>query len=133
MIQIDHHQANTLNGAHPEGTLTEVQRIDSITEKQFLNDFLKTSKPVIINQGARNWKALQRWSFDYFRSFESDCSITLEEGNVMQETTSFRTVSFQEYINQIQSPTSAEGKIPYLSVFELFKQFPHLIDDVHWK
>ena len=130
MIQIDHNQANILNGEHPEGTLTEVQRIDSITEKQFLNDFLKTSKPVIINQGARNWKALQRWSFDYFRSFESDCSITLEEGNVMQETTSFRTVSFQEYINQIQSPTSAEGKIPYLSVFELFKQFPHLIDDV---
>ncbi|MDA7928722.1 cupin-like domain-containing protein, partial [Mariniblastus sp.] len=94
MIQMDPNQASILNGEHPEGTLTEVQRIDSITEKQFLNDFLKTSKPVILNQGARNWKALQTWSFDYFRSFQSDCSITLEEGNVMQEATSFRTVSF---------------------------------------
>ncbi len=47
---------------------------------------------------------MQTWSFDYFRSLDSDFTITLEEGNVMQEKTTFRNVTFREYLDEIERP-----------------------------
>lgn len=73
---------------------------------------------------------MRAWSFDYFRSLTSDFTITLEEGNVMQETTTFRTLNFGEYLDEIEDPAPSNGRIAYLSVFDLFKHFPKLENDV---
>ena len=115
---------------HPEGTLTEVLRVDTLSHEEFLNNHLRRSQPVVITNGARDWPAMKTWSFDYFRSLESDFTITIEEGNVMQEATSFRKLSFKEYLDEIENPSSTNGRVAYLSVFELFKHFPKLLTDV---
>lgn len=115
---------------HPEGSLTEIPRVDNLSGEEFVRDYLRTNRPVVISDGARDWTATQTWSFEYFRGLNSDFTITLEEGNVMQEKTTFRSVSFREYLNEIESPAQNNGRIAYLSVFELFKRFPELKNDV---
>lgn len=115
---------------HPEGSLTELQRVDSLSKDEFVRNYLRKKQPVVITDGARDWKALQSWSFDYFRSRSDDFKITLEEGNVMQEETAFRTVPFAEYLSEIENSTQSNGRVAYLSVFEIFKQFPDLAGDV---
>ena len=114
----------------PEGKLTEVPRVETISEDEFLRNYLRKSRPVVITNGARDWNATQKWSFDYFRSLDSNFTISLEEGNVMQETSTFRSVAFREYLDEIESPAPSNGRIAYLSVFEIFKHFPDLENDV---
>lgn len=115
---------------YPEGSLTETTRVDNLTDDEFLQEYLRPSRPVVINNGARDWQAMKTWSFDYFRSLESEFTITIEEGNVMQEATSFRKLSFREYLDELENPVPSKGRVAYLSVFELFKHFPDLLDDV---
>ena len=117
-------------GVHPENSLIDVPQVSQITEDQFLKDFLLKCQPVVIKNGARNWPAMQSWSFDYFRSLPCDFEVTLEEGNVMQDSTSFRSLSFGDYLNEIENPSEKNGRTAYLSVFNIFQHFPDLERDV---
>ncbi len=120
-----------LVGEHPEAKLTEIPRVRNLSEADFVRNYLRKCQPVLIEDGAKNWNAMKTWSFDYFRSLDSDFIVTLEEGNVMQDTTSFRDISFRDYLTEIeQSRDSSNGRAAYLSVFEIFKHFPQLSTDV---
>lgn len=79
--------------------------------------------------GAEHWPARRRWSFDFFAQRGRGVPVVLECGNVMQHATRFRRTDLATYIGEICDPhaTEAEG---YLSVFELFDEWPQLRADV---
>ncbi len=115
---------------HPEGTLTEVPRVDKLSDDDFDRNYLSKYRPVVFAGGANRWPATKKWSFDFFRKQNSDFTVTLEEGNVMQETTTFRDITFRDYLNEIESPNQENGRVAYLSVFNIFQHFPDLANDV---
>lgn len=115
---------------HPEGTLEEIPRVENLSEDEFVHNYLRKCRPVVIENAARDWNATRTWSFDFFRSLPTDFMVTLEEGNVMQEETTFRKITFREYLDEIENPKPLNGRIPYLSVFNIFQHFPQLKADV---
>ena len=119
---------------HPEGSFREIPRVENLTEQDFVKNYLRKCQPVVITQAARNWPAMKTWSFDYFRSLNSDFEVTLEEGNVMQGKTSFRSISFRDYLTEIEQTNSQsapkKGRAGYLSVFNIFQRFPELANEV---
>jgi lysine-specific demethylase 8 len=115
---------------HPEATLTEIPRVERLSDDEFVRNYLRKHQPVVYSGGANQWPATKKWSFDFFRKQDSDFTVTLEEGNVMQEATTFRNISFRSYLDEIESPNRENGRVAYLSVFNIFQHFPDLADDV---
>lgn len=115
---------------HPEGTLTEVPRVATLTDDEFVQTYLKACQPVIITDMATQWPAMQKWTFDFFRELNSEFKVSLEVGNVMQEQSDYREVTFKQYLDEIEHPSADVDKMGYLSVFNVFNHFPELRDDV---
>ncbi len=77
---------------------TEIERIATIGGDDFYHSYMKSGKPVIITEIAKEWPAVQRWSFDFFSTMDAD--VHIEEGNVMQGQTRFFKQNVRSYIQQ---------------------------------
>ncbi|MBS1501942.1 MAG: cupin-like domain-containing protein, partial [Bacteroidetes bacterium] len=47
--------------------LTEIDRVDRISKEDFIHNYLKPRRPLIIRKATENWPALQKWTFDYLK------------------------------------------------------------------
>ncbi len=112
-----------------ESTLS-VETVDRIQPQEFARSFIRRNKPVLMTGMMNEWPAMQTWSFEFLYRLGSKESVLLEEGNVMQDDTSFRKQSFQDYLRQLIEETEQGDNKPYLSVFKIFERFPHLKNDV---
>ncbi len=111
---------------------TEIGRIERISTDDFWDNYVRPQRPVVITGMMENWPAMQKWSFDFFAGLSTDVKVLLEFGNVMQQQTDFKEIKFSEYVRRIMDEESAEedGRISYLSVFDIFKVLPELKKDV---
>ncbi len=102
--------------------------VESIQPREFLQRYIKLNRPVKITGMMDAWPAMKKWDMEFFLNLESPKAVHLEEGNVMQENTSFRKSGFREFVRGI-----IEGEQSgYLSVFRIFDYFPQLRDDVEF-
>ncbi len=115
---------------NPHARATEIERISDITPQDFYRRYIKTRKPVVLTDHARSWPAVKKWSLEFFAAL--DATVYLEQGNVMQEETTFKETGFKAYIQQLMtaSETNDGGDVEYLSVFDIFNSFPQLREDV---
>jgi lysine-specific demethylase 8 len=111
---------------HPHDRATPIEAVESITPKRFRADYVRPGRPLMITGMATRWPAADKWSFDFFRR-QSGAQVCIERGNVMQRSTSFDRVDFATYVDQV---LDAQAGNAYLSLFEIFKIFPHLKQDV---
>ena len=106
-----------------------IDEVARISPADFRNAYIRTNRPLKMTDMATQWPAMKKWSFEFFQGLESEQTVHLEEGNVMQQSTSFRKESFRQYVARLaEDDRSADGG--YLSVFRIFDAFPHLRDDV---
>lgn len=135
---------------NPHDNATEIERVADISDADFYKRYIKTKTPVVITGRTASWPAMKKWSLKFFA--EMDAAIQLEQGNVMQDDTTFIESGFQDYIQKLNDlpetpPSSAaeengngkgtengqsksKDEVPYLSVFDIFSNFPDLCNDV---
>ncbi len=108
----------------------EIDVVDKISPTDFLHKYIHKNRPLLMRQMMSEWGARQRWSLEFFHQMASDQQVLLEEGNVMQGETGFRSQSFKDFVGQLMQSKAGDGKTAYLSVFRLFDEFPELRKDV---
>ena len=54
--------------------LTEINRVKSISKEEFVEQYLKPQKPVVIEQLIGDWPAYDKWSLDYIKEVAGDSS-----------------------------------------------------------
>ena len=69
---------------HPERSMTQIARLPQISAEMLQDTFMSRSLPVVITDATKQWRAMQKWSFEYFKSLDSPIDIYLEKGNVLQ-------------------------------------------------
>ena len=121
---------NTISSPSAENETRGIESVQEIDPQEFFKEFIARNRPLIMTGMMTRWSAMKRWSFEFFRDLQSEESVLLEEGNVMQEKTSFRKESFSDYISKLINDSESGERKAYLSVFPLFDQFPHLRNDV---
>jgi len=110
-----------------------IDNVAQISRNDFRKQYFRPKQPVLITGVARQWPALRKWSFSFFRDLAEDRTVVLEHGNVLQGQTAFETSGFRSYIEQLmvsggQNDTGKARR--YLALFNIFDHFPALRADV---
>jgi hypothetical protein len=110
-------------------SLTPIDRVDNISKEDFINNYLKPRKPLVIRKATQNWSALQKWTFDYLKETVGDQIVPLYDSSKADPAkpinTSAAEMKFADYIDLIQTkPTDLR-----IFLFDPIKHAPGLLDD----
>jgi len=116
---------------HAVSANPEFDTVDTISPAEFKRNYIDKNRPLIMRKMTANWPAMRKWSFEYFASLQLPKRLYLEKGNVMQGTPEYDELDYSAYIRRlIEDDGDASKRQGYLSVFKIFRAFPHLKEDV---
>jgi len=109
--------------------LTPIDRVDEINKADFLNNYLKPRKPLIIRKATESWPAIQKWTFDYLKETVGDTVVPLYDSSKADPAKPINAAAtemkFGDYIDLIQKePTDLR-----IFLFDPIKHAPKLLDD----
>jgi hypothetical protein len=109
--------------------LNPIDSVDRISREDFVNNYLKPHKPLIIRKATETWPALQKWTFDYLKEVVGDQVVPLYDSSKADPTKPINAAAlemrFSDYIDLIQTePTDLR-----IFLFDPIKFAPKLLDD----
>ncbi len=111
--------------------LHPVDIVEDISPEDFHELYVKTGKPVKLVNYARNWPAIQKWTYDYLRQQAGHHRVKLHGAWQDNEPTKIemppvKEVDFSEYIDMLEHDVHSDLRI---FLFNLFKLEPGLLKD----
>ncbi len=109
--------------------LTPIDRVSSIRKEDFIENYLTKRKPVIIEDLAKDWPALQKWKFDYLKETAGNITVPLYDSAKADPSKPINAATtemlFADYIDLIQkAPTDLR-----IFLFDPIKNIPQLLND----
>lgn len=109
--------------------LRPVDVVDSISKKDFHENYVKHSKPVVIKSLTNNWAAKQKWNYEYFKSLAGDKIVPVYDNTIPTANSAVNKpdgeMKFSEYLDRIASgPTELR-----IFLFNIFDHIPGLVND----
>jgi hypothetical protein len=109
--------------------LTEIPRVKNISKEDFIENYLKPQKPVVIEQLIEDWPAYKKWSLDYIEEVAGDKIVPLFDDRPINSKFKFNephlTMKMSEYISLLKSkPTKYR-----IFLYHLMKEVPVLQND----
>jgi hypothetical protein len=109
--------------------LTPVDRVDNINKEDFINNYLKPRKPLVIRKAAETWPALRKWTFDYLKETIGEQVVPLYDSSKADPSKPINApaaeMKFGDYIDLVQKqPTDLR-----IFLFDPIKHAPNLLDD----
>jgi len=109
--------------------LSQIDCIDDISKEDFEKNYLRTRRPLVIKNMAKNWPAYEKWSMDYMKTVVGDRMVPLYDSSKADPSkpinASAANMKFGDYIDLIKSkPTDLR-----IFLFDPIKQAPKLLDD----
>ncbi len=103
--------------------------VDSITRKEFEENYFKPQRPVVLRGLLKDDPAHQKWSFEYFKNEMGDMEVGIFDASMDKVERSFKEphyhMKFRDYLEEIErGPTKKR-----LFLFNPFKHKPELMDD----
>jgi histone arginine demethylase JMJD6 len=113
---------------------TEIERREKLSYEAFAREYLYANKPVVITDALREWKALKRWSPEFFKKEFAQMKFTLNEdlkGKAGYKGNGGSGVEYtmDSFIDRVLSSTK-ENPAPYYRNQVLYELFPSLKDDI---
>lgn len=112
--------------------LKEIERVKTISKEDFLTKYVKTQKPVVIEQLTADWPAFSKWNLNYIREVAGNLTVPLYDDRPVSHKEGFNEAHAQmkmsAYIDLLQSkPTNFR-----IFLYNLLKQVPSLKEDFRW-
>ncbi|AMR30235.1 cupin [Mucilaginibacter sp. PAMC 26640] len=110
-------------------TLGPIDRVEHISKADFINNYLKPRKPLVISKATETWPALQKWTFEYLKESVGDQIVPLYDSSKADPAKPINAAAaemkFGDYIDLIQKqPTDLR-----IFLFDTIKHAPKLLDD----
>ncbi len=96
-----------------------IDRHRNLSSKELMNEYVKKGKPVILTEAALQWKAMEKWTPEFFKS---------QYGHV-EKTVNGRKIKISEQIDLMFNSTN-ENPAPYPYNFDMLFVFPELMEDI---
>jgi hypothetical protein len=113
-------------------SLQPIDTVRSIDAKNFRKAYFKTGKPLIIKELSKDWPAVSKWNWDYFKQMVGDKKVGIYNNNKSDPYTPVNVAdaytTFGEYIDMI-SKGPCEWRI---FLFNLFQHAPQMAHDFSW-
>ncbi|NJY61211.1 cupin-like domain-containing protein [Salinimicrobium sp. CDJ15-81-2] len=110
--------------------LTDVPRIDRISKKNFVEQYVKPQKPVVIEHLIEDWPAYEKWSLEYIQEKAGNKTVPLFDSNEKISSKykfnePHKHMKMRDYIDLIKKgPTSYR-----IFLYHLLKEVPALQKD----
>ncbi len=96
-----------------------IDRHAHLSQKDLINEYVAKRKPVILTEAASQWKALEKWTPDFFKS---------NYGHI-EKSVKGRKIKMGDQIDMLINSTM-ENPAPYPYNFNMENIFPELISDI---
>ncbi|MCW8060205.1 cupin-like domain-containing protein [Agrobacterium tumefaciens] len=112
-----------------------IPRTANLSRDRFYKEFVEPGQPVVIEDAARNWPAVSKWSIEYLAKNAGDVEVDLRAldlskwpGTFLQNGRS----KLRDYILDLETPREEETNWPPLRLAEqpMSRIFPALVDDL---
>lgn len=109
--------------------LEHIPRIKTITKEDFVKQYLKPQKPVVIERLIEDWPAFEKWSFDYIDDISGDLEVPLYDDRPVSAKRKFNEahakMKMHDYIKLLKKEPT-----PYrIFLYNLMNQVPQLQKD----
>lgn len=108
--------------------LRPIERHDSLTREQF-QTYFQANKPVVFRNFAKDWPALEKWTYAYFKAKQGDIQVPIQEGDFATSGRSYLSeedkMRFADYLDLIATQPTQKR----MFLFNIFKYMPELCND----
>ncbi len=110
----------------------EIERVEKLTKKEFIENYYKPQKPVVITNQIEDWPAFSKWNFQFLREVAGDKIVPLYDSRKTDYTKKVNepdfTMTMSEYIDILEKgPTDLR-----IFLYNLMKDVPSLKSDMKW-
>lgn len=110
----------------------EIERVEKLTKKEFIENYYKPQKPVVITNQIEDWPAFSKWNFQFLREVAGDKIVPLYDSRKTDYTKKVNepdfTMTMSEYIDILEkAPTDLR-----IFLYNLMKDVPSLKSDMKW-
>lgn len=109
--------------------LKPIERVATISKNDFINKYVKTQKPVVIENLISDWNAYTKWDLDYIKTVAGDKEVPLYDDRPVSHKDGFnqahRNMKMADYIDMLKKePTNYR-----IFLYNLIKEVPVLKND----
>ena len=109
--------------------LQDVPRVKTITKEDFIRNYFKPQKPVVIERFIEDWPAYSKWSLDYIKEIAGDKTVPLYDDRPVNYEDGFNephaTMKMSEYVDLLKKePTKYR-----IFLWNILKEIPQLQND----
>ncbi|SDR93870.1 Cupin-like domain-containing protein [Gillisia sp. Hel1_33_143] len=109
--------------------LAQIPRVKNISKKDFVEQYVKTQKPVVIEHLIEDWPAFKKWDLNYIKEVAGNKTVPLYDDRPITSEFKFNQphmeMKMSEYIDLLQSkPTNYR-----IFLYHLLKEVPKLQED----
>lgn len=109
--------------------LQEIPRISTISKEEFIKNYFKPQKPVVIERFVEHWPAFTKWNLDYIKSIAGDKIVPLYDDRPVDYRDGFNEpharMKMSEYIELLKTePTKYR-----IFLWNVLKEIPELQKD----
>ena len=109
--------------------LTQIDTVDTITKEDFLKNYFKPQKPLVIKSFIQDWPAYSKWNLDYMKAIAGDKTVPLYDDRPVDYKDGFNeahaTMKMSEYVDLLKrEPTKFR-----IFLWNILKEVPELQKD----
>lgn len=106
--------------------LQKVERVKTISPKDFLEKYVKPQKPVVIEQLTKDWPAYEKWSLSYLKEIAGEVEVPLYDNRHVSAKDKFNEphakMKLKDYVDLLK-----KGPTDYrIFLFNLMNEVPEL-------
>src|SRR5690606_32466741 len=110
----------------------EIERVTKLTKKEFIENYYKKQRPVVITNQIEDWPAFTKWNLDFIREIAGDKIVPLYDSRKTDYTKkvieSDSTMTIAKYIDNLENrPTDLR-----IFIYNLKKNAQPMKNDMRW-
>lgn len=115
--------------AKDEGGIKEVDRREDLSLEEFIEEYLKPGRPVVLSGVAREWTAVKKWTPKFFEENYGDAPVQLINAAKQDlEDKNYKPTGHVTTVGQVVRDIESGGGA-YPRFVPLLHQFPELMED----
>ena len=109
--------------------LKEIDRVETITKEEFLKNYFKPQRPLVIERFIEEWPAYSKWNLDYMAEIAGDKEVPLYDDRPVNYKDAFNEphakMKMKEYVDLLKrEPTKYR-----IFLWNILKEIPQLKND----
>lgn len=113
-------------------TLTEIERVKTISKEDFYNHYVKKQKPLVIEQLTVDWPAYEKWHLAYIKEVAGDKIVPLYDDRPVSHKDGFNEAHAQMKMSDYIDLLNAKPTNYRIFLYNLMKEVPVLKNDFVW-